>query len=145
MFCTASGKLEHKVGGHLFALVRIPNFTLDKAHFMNMYAPHHVPNITQGTYDVLPPTNLSEKQLLASIPCIAELAVVLMIQFLSTLSTEVLSHLVLSSQPPIARMNCCFLLGSVIAAIGGLGWLWCFRALRQHFTYHLAVRRTMCL
>ncbi|KAN0093337.1 hypothetical protein V8E55_004121 [Tylopilus felleus] len=62
-------------------------------------------------------------RLSASIPCIAELAVVLTIHFLSTLSTEVLSHLVLSGQPPIARVNCCFLLGSVIAAIGGLGWL----------------------
>ena len=59
----------------------------------------------------------------------------------STLSSKVLSRLVLSGQLPTSSVNSCFLGGAVIAAIGGLGRLWCFRALGRYFTHQLAVRK----
>ena len=86
-------------------------------------------------------TDHPDVQLSASIPCIAELVVVLAINCPSTLSSEVLSRLVLSGQLPTSSVNRYFFLGSVIAAIGGLGRLWCFRALGRHFTHQLAVRK----
>lgn len=80
-------------------------------------------------------------QLSASIPCIAELAVILATNYPHPLSSAVLSRLILSGQLPTPHVNSCFLFGSVIAAIGGLGRLWCFRALGRHFTHHLALRK----
>lgn len=67
--------------------------------------------------------------------------VVLAVNCPSPLSSEVLSRLVLSGQLPTSNVNRYFLFGSIVAAIGGLGRLWCFRALGRHFTHQLAVRK----
>ena len=80
-------------------------------------------------------------QLSASIPCIAELAVLLAADHPSPFSSKLLSHLVLTGDLPTPYANPIFVCGAVIAAIGGLGRLWCFRALGRHFTHHLAVRK----
>lgn len=80
-------------------------------------------------------------QLSASLPCIAELAVVLAMNCPSTFSSNVLSRLVLSGQLPTSSANPCFTCGAIIAAIGGLGRLWCFRAMGRNFTHQLAVRK----
>ena len=108
----------------------------------------HVPDFAQGTIShhgratyVMTKTDHPDAQLSASIPCIAELVVALAVTCPSTLSSSVLSRLVLSGQLPTPSINRYFLFGSVIAAIGGLGRLWCFRALGRHFTHHLAIRK----
>lgn len=64
----------------------------------------------------------------------------------SVLSSEVLSRLVLPDhQLPSTHLDRFFLAGTVLVAIGGLGRLWCFRALGRHFTYTLAVRKDHAL
>ncbi|KAN0079846.1 hypothetical protein V8E55_009412 [Tylopilus felleus] len=131
----------------LKASILLPSVWLFNVSFMSPNAPPDESERVQGAfYERVCPTAFPIlHRLSASIPCIAELAVILAIHFPSTLSTEVLSHLVLSGQPPTAHVNRYFLLGSVIAAIGGLGRLWCFRALGRHFTHHLAVRKDHAL
>lgn len=80
-------------------------------------------------------------QLSASLPCIAELAVALAVNYPSAFSSEVLSRLVLSGQLPTSSVNRYFFVGSIIAAIGGLGRIWCFRTMGRYFTHQLAVRK----
>lgn len=65
----------------------------------------------------------------------------LAVSYPSTFSSKVLSRLVLSGQLPTSRVNYCFFVGSVIAAIGGLGRIWCFRTMGRHFTHQLSVRK----
>ena len=84
---------------------------------------------------------LTYLQLSASIPCIAELAVILAMNYPSTLSSRVLSLLVISGQLPTRSVNACFFGGAVFAAIGSLGRLWCFRAMGHNFTHQLAIRK----
>jgi len=80
-------------------------------------------------------------QVTASLPCIAEVAVLVAARYPSAFSSEVLSRLVLSGQLPTMQINRYFLAGSVLAIVGSLGRLWCFRTLGRHFTYELSLRK----
>ncbi|KAF9228215.1 ICMT-domain-containing protein [Gyrodon lividus] len=81
------------------------------------------------------------QKLSASIPCVAELAVLLAVNYPSTLSSKILSGLVLSDQLPTFSLNRYFVAGSILVITGSLGRLWCFRALGRHFTHQLALRK----
>lgn len=59
----------------------------------------------------------------------------------SAFSSEVLSRLVISGQLPTTQINRYFLVGSILATVGSLGRLWCFRTLGRHFTYELSLRK----
>ncbi|KIK93801.1 hypothetical protein PAXRUDRAFT_828604 [Paxillus rubicundulus Ve08.2h10] len=80
------------------------------------------------------------QKLSASIPCVAELAVVLAVNYPSTLSSCILSRLVLTDRLPTFSVNRYFVAGSILAVAGSLGRLWCFQALGRHFTHELALR-----
>ncbi|KAF9234413.1 hypothetical protein BU15DRAFT_89987 [Melanogaster broomeanus] len=81
------------------------------------------------------------QKLSASLPCVAELAVLLAVNYPSTISSKILSELVLSGRLPTFTLDYYFVAGSIIAIAGSLGRLWCFQALGRHFTHHLAVRK----
>jgi len=91
---------------------------------------HIVPTISPVVYRVC-----------ASLPCMAEAAVMLAARYPSWLSSEVLSRLVLSGQLPDTPIDRYFLAGCVLIVIGSLGRIWCFRTLRHQFTYELSVRK----
>ncbi|KAF8130125.1 hypothetical protein EV363DRAFT_1335151 [Boletus edulis] len=124
--------------------ILLPSVWLFNISFMSPNAPPDKSERVNGAFyeRICPATWPILHRLSASTPCFAELVVLLAIDYPSPLSSEVLSRLILSGgRPPISRVNCYFLLGSVIAAIGGLGRLWCFRALGRHFTHQLALRK----
>ncbi|KAH0833862.1 hypothetical protein J3R83DRAFT_11029 [Lanmaoa asiatica] len=123
--------------------ILLPSVWLFNISFMSPNAPPDESERVYGAFyeRICPAMFPILHRLSASLPCIAELAVVLAVNYPSTFSSKVLSWLVLSGKLPTSNVNRCFFVGGVIAAIGGLGRLWCFRAMGRHFTHQLAVRK----
>jgi len=123
--------------------ILLPSVWLFNISFISPNAPpDESERVYSGLHERISPTLFPIlHRLSASIPCMAESAVILAMNYPSTLSSKVLSRLVLSGQFPTCSVNACFFGGAVLAAIGSLGRLWCFRTMGRHFTHHLAIRK----
>lgn len=75
------------------------------------------------------------------IPCVAEIAVILVAYFPSPISSRILATLVHNGQLPDMVPNTYFILGTIFAFMGSLGRLWCIRVMGRHFTHELTLRK----
>ncbi|KAH7928000.1 hypothetical protein BV22DRAFT_234456 [Leucogyrophana mollusca] len=78
---------------------------------------------------------------IASVPCIAATGLGLALRFPSPTSSQILSVLLPSGQPPAPTPSRYLVASTILCIVGSVSRIWCFRTLGRHFTYELSLQR----